>query len=433
MGILKWGLALVTMPFWGPVAAATVTTVGGVAVAAGTAVAAGATAAAGTVAAGAGAVASAAAGTAVGSAAIGTMATVGSAVGSAAGAVGLTSVAAAAGTTAGAASVGVITTSLAVGTQQGISAMGKLDDAKGIYNNAIKNYENEKKKYDPVQKSAMEAAEKLAKAKKTVAESLLEFNEIFKELKNPSRFGKIEVNSEIVKGANTNVDIKAYGIGLKKFSTGLLTACAAGQLPNLIFSNMTRSSLARLGGGTLASGGLGMAGGTMMIQGLVWAPTLAFTGIMMNGKADDALKEAREVDKEANKNVNEMRKVRPFLSKLELLCIAMTSHVNNTQIVYNKILKKLKEIVYDKKHVDVAKMTEKEIDLFYAAIGLAKVLEIQAKANFVKEKGTRKKAEDNLVKISELEAYSYKNDDLVKFGNKQNESLSRIVESVNVV
>lgn len=452
MGLLKWACLTVTAPLWGPVAVTAATAVAGAAVAAGTAVAAGATAAASTVAAGAGAVASAAAGTAVGSAAIGAMGAVGSAIGTAAGAVGLSSVAAATGTAAGAASVGTIATSVAVGAQQGLSAKSKFDEAKRIYDKAVNDYNKEKEVFEPIQKETNRAVETLAKAKKKIAENLLAFNKVFGQLKNPSRFGKIDVKSDVVKGIDTNIDFDAYSISLEEFSTGILKAFTGGSLAQLALSGgissvittagtgtamsalhgaaASNAVLAAMGGGTIAHGGLGMAGGAMMMKGLAFAPALAFTGIMMNGKAEDALKDAERVKTESEKGISDMKDLGKYLKKLTDLTLTMTDNIDETQKVYNKIFKKIETIVYEQKHMDVAAMSDKEIDVFYAAIGLAKVMEIQAKTNFAKENATDDYSVNNLIIISEVKKCSYTNNELVKYGNLPGKTLSHLTDEV---
>ena len=452
MGLLKWALVAVTAPIWAPVAASAAVAVGGAAVAAGSAVAAGATAAAGAVGGAVAAGASAAAGTAVGTAAIGAMGTVGSAVGTAAGAVGLSSVAAATGTAAGAASVGTIATSAAVGVQQGLSAKSKFDEAKKIYNKAVEDYNKEKEIFDPVQKKSNEAVEALAKAKKKIAESLLAFNKVFVQLKNPSRFGKINVKSSIVKSIDTDIDFKAYSISLENFSTGILKAFTGGSLAQLALSGgissvvttagtgtamaalhgaaASNAMLAAMGGGTIAHGGLGMAGGAMMMKGLAFAPALAFTGIMMNGKADDAIEDANKVRTESDKSIMEMKDLGKYLNKLTNLTETMADNIDDTQRVYQRIFKKVETIVYEQKHVDVATMSDSEVDVFYAAIGLAKVMEIQAKLNFAKETAKEDYSVGNLISISDVKKCSYTNDELVIFGNLPDETLNHLVKTV---
>ncbi|MDX5630667.1 MULTISPECIES: hypothetical protein [Brenneria] len=55
----------------------------------------------------------------------------------------------------------------------------------------------------------------------------------------------------------------------------------------------TNATLAWLGGGTLAAGGYGMAGGMMVLGGIVAGPALAIFGHIMGNKGEEALNNAR--------------------------------------------------------------------------------------------------------------------------------------------
>lgn len=54
----------------------------------------------------------------------------------------------------------------------------------------------------------------------------------------------------------------------------------------------TNATLAWLGGGSLATGGFGMAGGMAVLGGIVVGPALALGGALLDSKAEDKLYEA---------------------------------------------------------------------------------------------------------------------------------------------
>lgn len=91
-------------------------------------------------------------------------------------------------------------------------------------------------------------------------------------------------------GSGGLAGLAAYG------SVGLLgtasTGAAIGTLSGVAATNAT---LAWLGGGSLAAGGLGMAGGTVILGGIVAGPALAVGGMMLASKA-----EAEKLDADAN-------------------------------------------------------------------------------------------------------------------------------------
>lgn len=85
-------------------------------------------------------------------------------------------------------------------------------------------------------------------------------------------------------------------------AVGLLgTAGTGAAISGLSGVAATNATLAWLGGGTLASGGLGIAGGVAALTGIFLAPTLIGCWWYMGSKAEENLKNARENLAKANK------------------------------------------------------------------------------------------------------------------------------------
>jgi hypothetical protein len=106
-------------------------------------------------------------------------------------------------------------------------------------------------------------------------------------------------------GAGVAVAWGAYGGTMALASAG--TGTAIGTLSGAAATNAT---LAWLGGGTLASGGLGMAGGAVVLGTLVAGPALLIFGSILGAKADKKLDEAR-----AN-----MEQAETFSTEIEGVC-----------------------------------------------------------------------------------------------------------------
>ena len=80
----------------------------------------------------------------------------------------------------------------------------------------------------------------------------------------------------------------AYG------TVGLLgTASTGTAIGTLSGAAATNATLAWLGGGSLATGGLGIAGGTAVLGGIVAAPALLVGAYFLNNKADEAMSKAK--------------------------------------------------------------------------------------------------------------------------------------------
>lgn len=73
----------------------------------------------------------------------------------------------------------------------------------------------------------------------------------------------------------------------------LATAGTGTAISSLSGAAATNATLAWLGGGTLSAGGLGVAGGAMMLNAMVAAPALAIAGWYMGNKAEQKLNDAK--------------------------------------------------------------------------------------------------------------------------------------------
>lgn len=83
-------------------------------------------------------------------------------------------------------------------------------------------------------------------------------------------------------GTGVLAGIASYGGAMMFASASTGTAIAS--LSGVAATNAT---LAWFGGGALTAGGLGMAGGTLVLGGIVVGPVLAAAGLIMNAKADE--------------------------------------------------------------------------------------------------------------------------------------------------
>lgn len=100
----------------------------------------------------------------------------------------------------------------------------------------------------------------------------------------------LEIHNGLLSGASVGalVGYGAYG------SVGMLASASTGTaISTLSGVASTNATLAWLGGGSLATGGFGMAGGSLVLGGLVTAPALAITGFHLASKGEEALTEAK--------------------------------------------------------------------------------------------------------------------------------------------
>ena len=93
----------------------------------------------------------------------------------------------------------------------------------------------------------------------------------------------------------------------------LATASTGAAIGGLTGAAATNATLAWLGGGTLASGGLGIAGGTAVLGGLVAAPAVLIAAWWWECKAEEALNKAKTYKCKADEWIAKADKINAYL------------------------------------------------------------------------------------------------------------------------
>lgn len=144
-----------------------------------------------------------------------------------------------------------------------------------------------------------------------------------------------------------NVEMETISEGLKSIATGSLAGVAAGggaylgvgtlatastgtAISGLSGAAATNATLAWLGGGSLATGGFGIAGGTAVLGGLVAGPFLAIGGAVFAYKAAEAKDQAYSQYKKVQ---GEIKKGEVVVSKLH----AIQSHTDECNSVFKSM------------------------------------------------------------------------------------------------
>ncbi|BEE03932.1 hypothetical protein [Aeromonas veronii] len=265
------------------------------------------------------------------------------------------------------------------GVKKGIDAKGDLDDATH-YNNKAKNSASEfETKLVKQKKDTMSILEEYGALKRNGTESVLNFQSLFsvtdqrsinnnfkdskrivitkeEEIAILKKIGVIDTNLTITQAEQKiimgNLELNKLSEGLKSVAAGSLAGVAAGggaylgvgslatastgtAISGLSGAAATNATLAWLGGGSLASGGFGMAGGTMVLGGLVAGPLLAIGGSVLAYKAAEAKDEAYS---QYCKILTQIKKGEIIVSKLA----AIEAHTSLCNCTFNKLLNKFK-------------------------------------------------------------------------------------------
>ena len=204
----------------------------------------------------------------------------------------------------------------------GLWGVKKHFDAKSALDAAESDNEAARKKFDSAQYSLEKCREKTQSEMESLGrqkmqlydEALIPFVETFKQIKNvdseelKARFDSLELHDggileiseatirmgEVIGGtagalgSGALAGLAAYG------SVGALASASTGTaISGLSGAAATNATLAWLGGGSLAAGGLGMTVGWVVLGGIVAAPVLLVGGLMMASKAEEAKENAR--------------------------------------------------------------------------------------------------------------------------------------------
>lgn len=221
----------------------------------------------------------------------------------------------------------------AFGVKKGIDAKEDFERAERIGKRSQKKHEEAISNLESNRKNTNSSLEGLGRVKVDVFQNqfkfLVEFSkklkgrstaklEKFDEFFNPIKLKEIEKQVSVALELDKTMGSSAIGgalTGLAAYGgVGLLGTASTGTAISALSGAAAKSAtLAWLGGGSLATGGLGMAGGMAVLGGAVLGPALAIGGFMMASKAEEALSEAWRYESKVDKAVAEIEQSLVYL------------------------------------------------------------------------------------------------------------------------
>ncbi|MDM8540698.1 hypothetical protein QUF90_06385 [Desulfococcaceae bacterium HSG9] len=210
-----------------------------------------------------------------------------------------------------------------VGAKKGVDAKSDFSLAKRKGEKAQDKFKKAQKKVNKEREVLNDHFKEFARYKIDIFQiEIKSLIDVIKKFKDSKSTASIEQNfsEEEVKQISKNIDhsVNIVSSSLSSASAGALTAFGAygtagvlatastgTAISSLSGVAATNATLAWFGGGSLAAGGFGMAGGTLVLGGLVAGPALAVMGFMAAASADkaytDACKYESKVDEEIEK------------------------------------------------------------------------------------------------------------------------------------
>jgi hypothetical protein len=202
------------------------------------------------------------------------------------------------------------------GVKKGIDAKSDYDAAKRWNEKAQDLFNDAQSELETKRELAQQAMQSLGTLKFEIYDhALIPFIDVFSQIKDINfRDAKLTDASHLPRVSKDELDaIKHATLEMKEVVTGGITALGSGGLAGLAAyggvgllgtastgtaigtlsgAAATNATLAWLGGGSLAAGGYGMAGGMMVLGGIVAGPVLAVGGMMLASKAEAAKEDA---------------------------------------------------------------------------------------------------------------------------------------------
>lgn len=157
----------------------------------------------------------------------------------------------------------------------------------------------------------------------------------------------------------------AYGV-----AGALATASTGTAIASLSGAAATNATLAFFGEGSLAAGGLGMAGGTAVLGGLVAGPALAVLGVIMDAKASKNLEAAYSNLAKANEFEEEMKTAVDLCNGIRRRSAMFNRFLIRIQTFFDPLVYEMSEII-NQRGTDFRKFSDDEKKVVASAMSMA--------------------------------------------------------------
>lgn len=270
----------------------------------------------------------------------------------------------------------------AAGIGSGIHGGVKMKEAKDTMNLAKRKHERAVNRYEEQNKETTALMDSIGKRELKIVASFKTFSDIIEQIQGRPDFniqlGGMDLPQyqadELRKISNGAVEIlgsiTTAGIAGSLAASGVTTAVTAfgaastgTAISGLSGAAATNATLAAIGGGSLASGGGGMALGSAILGGatlgvglLVGGAILGVTGSKLSDQADEAYRQASRTEEKVDKIVGYLKELTNVAESFELSLMEV-------EVQYKKRLARLDEIVnyYGKKNWHDFTGDEKEL------------------------------------------------------------------------
>lgn len=252
----------------------------------------------------------------------------------------------------------------AYGAKKGYDGHKKHSEADEIVKSATSRYDRKKSDFSEQEKGTQTELGELGSLELEIGKNFAEFKTLADSLLaklNESSKNKLEIH--IPKHKLEKIEHYSYSaIGVLGSAVGAGAAGAAAgfavyggvmalgaastgtAISSLAGVAATNATLAAIGGGSLATGGLGMAGGTAILGAAVAGPVLAIAGWAYNSHGEEALKNARKADLEVDGAIEKLTKAMRQLARVERYARKIKHTISSIYGQFNEYFDSLKEL-----------------------------------------------------------------------------------------
>lgn len=252
----------------------------------------------------------------------------------------------------------------AIGAKKGYDGYKKQSESNEIVDESRARYDVRREQFDRQEKKALAALDELGQLELNIGKEFERFSTLSAALLqqlNQSRDIKLEVklprhtlqkveaytySAVSVLGSVAGASASGVAAGFAVYG-GVMSFAAASTgtaISSLAGAAATNATLAAIGGGSLAAGGLGIAGGTAILGAAVFAPILAIAGWAYDSHASEALKNAKDARIKVDLAIGKLESATTSLASTEVAARQIKSALEELRVNFDRYLDTLEGI-----------------------------------------------------------------------------------------
>lgn len=307
------------------------------------------------------------------------------------------------------------------GAAKGVSGAMDHSNAKDINNDARSIVDSANRKVEEQRKAANAILEDYGQRKLRAFNGVVaEFIDTFERLKNIElsqspeldKLNAGDFSNKTLAGLRQDYQaLKDAGLGLGAGMGGgaalafgayngtmlLATASTGTAISSLGGVAATNATLAWLGGGSLAAGGYGMAGGMMVLGGIVAGPALAIFGHVLGNKGEEALNNARGNQEQARTIRDQAELMTGKLRAIEQVTSLANATFSNISSQLRRTVSELKKVI-ENNGVDYRVFSDESKAVVFRSVKFAQLLKAMIDTAILDEDGNLVLATEKRIK-----------------------------------